>query len=146
MNVFCSSECVQQRPANSSRLYWHRCGRCDVVLRLSHKRLGGLNFCDGCRAESRRDINRRKNAKRRGAGSGGYSLIDVGERDGWRCHLCGRHIDRQLSGNDERGPTIDHLVPVSSGGRDVLENVALAHRRCNVARGNRGEVQLRLLG
>jgi 5-methylcytosine-specific restriction endonuclease McrA len=70
----------------------------------------------------------------------------VGDRDGWRCHLCGGRVRSDLSGSQELGPTIDHLVPVSAGGRDELVNVALAHRRCNVARGNRGEVQLRLLG
>jgi 5-methylcytosine-specific restriction endonuclease McrA len=49
-----------------------------------------------------------------------------------------------LSGDHRMGPTIDHLIPVSKGGADVPENVALAHRSCNCARGNRGAVQLRL--
>jgi len=92
-----------------------------------------------------RDINRRKNAKRRGAGSGGYRLSDVGDRDGWRCHLCGKKVNPTLSGMHEMGPTVDHLVPVSAGGLDELVNVALAHRRCNTTRRDVGPAQLRLI-
>jgi 5-methylcytosine-specific restriction endonuclease McrA len=67
-------------------------------------------------------------------------------RDGWRCHLCRRPIDRRLSGHDPMGPTIDHLVPLSAGGEHSYANVAAAHRRCNTRRGTRGAAQLALIG
>lgn len=152
---FCSATCNaaskgQSTPDGSCRLYWWRCRDCSVVFKLSGDRPPGGNcLCDVCRPLARqrtmRDINRRKNAKRRGAGAGDYTLKMLGDRDGWRCHLCGRKVREDLSGNDKWGPTPDHLVPVSAGGRDEFVNVALAHRHCNVARSNRGEVQLRLL-
>lgn len=175
-NVYCGKGCQRGRPANASTLHWHRCFECDEVLEVSGRRPGGRRFCescamfavrchgcgvsveltgehaagkqfcDDCKVYAAADRNRRKSSKRRGAGSGDYSKMEIGERDGWRCHLCGDRVDRRLSGNDSDGPTIDHLIPVSVGGRDVRENVALAHRRCNTARGARGEVQLRLLG
>lgn len=63
---------------------------------------------------------------------------------GARCHLCGRKIDPGLSGLHPMGATIDHLLPVSRGGTNELSNLHVAHRRCNVARGNRGDVQLPL--
>ena len=60
----------------------------------------------------------------------------VFERDGWRCHLCWRLIDRGLSGRHRMGPTLDHLVPVSAYGEHSYANVRSAHRACNSRRGD----------
>jgi 5-methylcytosine-specific restriction endonuclease McrA len=42
------------------------------------------------------------------------------------------------------GFTFDHVIPVSKGGTNDLQNIRPAHRSCNSARGNRGPVQLDL--
>lgn len=103
--------------------------------------------CRACAVEARRDVNRRKNTRRRGVAPGNIGVKQLGERDGWRCHLCRRHVDSSLSGLDPMGPTIDHLLAISQGGADRWENVALAHRICNVKRGvDRLPAQLLLLG
>lgn len=60
------------------------------------------------------------------------------QRDGPECICCGRPTT-----DDDR--TVEHLVPVSSGGRLNLHNLALAHKHCNVRLGNmtlRQKVQL----
>lgn len=49
------------------------------------------------------------------------TLID---RDGRQCFYCPNSIASGLE-------TIEHLVPVTSGGPDHLANLALAHRHCN---------------
>ena len=107
-------------------------------------------FCsDRCRiakADADPDRNRRKNQKRKAHRAGAYTLAEVVARDAGRCHLCRRPVDLALNGNDRMGPTIDHLIPVSAGGDDVISNVRLAHRSCNCSRGARGSVQLLLLG
>lgn len=109
------------------------CADCGVAL-ANPTPGGGPRRCDACRSERRRSTNRRKNAKRRGLVPGKYLIADVGDRDGWVCHLCGDGIDRHLPGTAKWGPTIDHLLPVSRGGTDDLSNVAVAHRHCNVVR------------
>jgi 5-methylcytosine-specific restriction endonuclease McrA len=38
-----------------------------------------------------------------------------------------------------RTATIDHIVPLSKGGTNLLVNLRLAHRACNNERGNRSE-------
>lgn len=38
---------------------------------------------------------------------------------------------------DDEGPTVDHIHPRSKGGPDDLDNLQLAHWRCNRAKGNR---------
>lgn len=104
-------------------------------------------LCPTCKADREKAHSRRKNARRRGARVGiRYTLNQIGERDGWRCHICRRAVDRTLPGSRYMGPTIDHLVPLSDGGVDEPSNVALAHRACNMKRGARGVAQLRLTG
>lgn len=75
--------------------------------------------------------------------------LRVFERDGWRCHLCGRKVDRSLPGRDPMGQTLDHVVPLAEGGAHSYANTALAHKSCNSRKGHRATVageQLRLLG
>lgn len=60
------------------------------------------------------------------------------ERDGGVCGICGKKVRW-------KDMSLDHIIPVSLGGPHIPQNVRLAHRRCNAARGNRGPGQLRLL-
>lgn len=65
---------------------------------------------------------------------------DIAERDGWRCHICGKKVT-------ETNWSLDHLIPLSKGGMHIPENVALAHFACNTKRnvGTHIPAQLRLL-
>jgi 5-methylcytosine-specific restriction endonuclease McrA len=100
------------------------------------------------RQAKRRAHWRRKNAIRRGAAHVGRNLTleQLGERDGWRCHLCRRPVSSRLRSPHPRSATFDHLIPVSNAGTDAPENLRLAHRVCNTRRGVRGTVQLLLVG
>jgi 5-methylcytosine-specific restriction endonuclease McrA len=77
-----------------------------------------------------------------------YTLAQIAERDGYRCHLpeCGKKVNMALPGSHPMGPTIDHLVPIAAGGLDCLTNVRLAHRSCNCRRQDGGMIQLLLVG
>jgi 5-methylcytosine-specific restriction endonuclease McrA len=66
-----------------------------------------------------------------------YALED---RDGPGCALCGGDIIMGLPSGpkgDDRGPSIDHIIPKSLGGSDDLENLQMAHWGCNRKKGNR---------
>lgn len=146
----CSAQCRNRRGAHLAEhsapdrcdVPWKPCEGCGEMGSFFHHR----RFCGNCRAERRQAHWRRKNAVRRGAKVKGakFTLRQVAERDGWKCHLCGRQVNPKLTDPDPRSATIDHLVPVSAGGLDELPNVALAHRSCNCARGAKGLAQLRL--
>lgn len=105
----------------------------------------------GCCTEHTKRIARRRRrradrARKRNQMHEPYTLREIAERDGWRCHLCGGKVpDRQYAARD-KDATIDHLIPQSHGGDDIKSNVALAHNRCNWERGNQGLAQLRLVG
>jgi hypothetical protein len=51
-------------------------------------------------------------------------------RDGLACWLCGL----QTGSKGRMLRTLDHVIPVSRGGTDALENLRLAHLICNTLR------------
>lgn len=55
-------------------------------------------------------------------------------RNGARCHYCNRPGTQDM-GPDDRPWWIDHMDPIARGGPDVEENLALACKRCNLAKG-----------
>lgn len=46
------------------------------------------------------------------------------------CAICGKPITNM------KDCTIDHIIPISKGGLTTIENCQLAHRECNLNRGN----------
>ena len=92
--------------------------------------------------EKARQLSRRNNQFRRaikGGAAGGTRInaLEVFERDGWRCGLCGLPIDPSLSYPHPMMATLDHIIPVSKGGLHLLDNTQAAHARCNLSKGNR---------
>lgn len=60
------------------------------------------------------------------------------ERDGDGCWICEMVIDFSLAGSeDPMMPTIDHVIPRGRGGKNVMSNFRLAHKKCNGRRGSR---------
>lgn len=71
----------------------------------------------------------------------------IGARDRWRCGLCGRRVNNALTYPHPMSASLDHIEPLSLGGKHILSNVQIAHLTCNVAKGNRGGgEQLLLIG
>ena len=65
--------------------------------------------------------------------------VAIYERDGWTCWLCDQAVDSVLEPNDRMAATLDHVLPRSLTLfiDDSPENLRLAHRACNSARGAR---------
>lgn len=105
--------------------------------------------CAECVGVSQRVGNHRYKARKRGVPSEPYTTAEIGDRDGWRCRLCGKAVNRKRRFPDPLSPSIDHVVPLAVGGDDTRANVQLAHYGCNSAKRDRtwgnGE-QLRLVG
>lgn len=65
--------------------------------------------------------------------------LEVLERDGWRCQLCGEPIDQHAPPRSPRSATVDHVVAVLDGGSWYNPaNLRAAHLICNSTRANRG--------
>jgi 5-methylcytosine-specific restriction endonuclease McrA len=67
-------------------------------------------------------------------------------RVGRRCHLCKKLARLDVNHLHPLAAEVDHLIPISKGGGNVWDNVAIAHRACNVKKSNKAAGdQLRLL-
>jgi 5-methylcytosine-specific restriction endonuclease McrA len=61
----------------------------------------------------------------------------VFQRDNWRCVSCGR------GSQDDIILHVDHIVPRSKGGKDVLQNYQTLCHICNLGKSNKDDTDLR---
>jgi hypothetical protein len=142
---FCSEWCrraVGGHVPLSFSIYPAHCRRCGKCYIGTDDR---QEYCSRV-CTRRAGKNRRKHLERTALRVGeSFTLREIAERDGWRCHLCHKKVpDREYAARD-RDPTMDHLIPLSEGGTHTRLNVALAHNRCNWERSASGAAQLRLV-
>jgi 5-methylcytosine-specific restriction endonuclease McrA len=63
-----------------------------------------------------------------------YSKMNVFLRDDFKCQYCGCEVTRRTA-------TLDHVHPVSHGGRSTWENSSCACSKCNSAKGNNKKIK-----
>lgn len=93
--------------------------------------------------EKAQAYNRKRRAKLNKVKHIPYTKEEVLEKYGTNCHICGVPIDLKAprkAGKKgwENGLHLDHLIPISKGGPDTIENVRPAHGLCNMSKGARG--------
>ena len=66
-----------------------------------------------------------------------FKAIEIYERDGWRCGICGKRVNEKLKAPHRMSPSLDHIIPISKGGMHERKNVRLAHYGCNSKKGAR---------
>jgi len=151
----CSDDCARQ----SSNHRWSHgadlwcvlplCCECGLVKGINH----ASGLCRGCLVTYNRRANARarirgKGKKREAAYRDGDPITREGviARVGRRCHLCNKLARLDVGHLHPLAAEVDHLIPISKGGGNVWDNVAIAHRACNMKKGNKavGD-QLRLL-
>lgn len=59
-----------------------------------------------------------------------YLIEAIKKRDGNECFFCRVPFD------EETGPTIEHLLAITSGGSNGIANLTLAHKECNMKAGS----------
>jgi 5-methylcytosine-specific restriction endonuclease McrA len=62
-----------------------------------------------------------------------YSKHNVFLRDGYVCQYCGDDVARKTA-------TLDHVLPVSHGGKTTFENTVCACASCNANKGNNKKI------
>lgn len=70
-------------------------------------------------------------------------LLTCLNRDDWTCQLCYRPILASADDSDNplAGPSVDHIIPESWGASGSLWNLRSAHRKCNVRRANKVDLE-----
>lgn len=111
---------------------------------------GSQKRCPGDPERRRRALRIKtqvRRARMRGAEAEVVDRDRVGDRDGWKCGICHRRINRSLAYPHPRSPSLDHVIPISEGGPHTYANSRISHLSCNLARSNRGgDEQLALIG
>lgn len=62
-----------------------------------------------------------------------YSKHNVFLRDGYTCQYCGDDVSKKTA-------TLDHVLPVSHGGKTTFENTVCACATCNANKGNNKKI------
>lgn len=158
--TYCSHDCMWASLSrkNSTARPWRDCAKCGKPFKPSrpnrrqveagYQQLHCGYECAGLTPRSTK-VKRSKNemALRRANKWGNVDPIKVFERDGWRCHMCGRKTPPNLRGTtDDRAPELDHIVTIAEGGEHSERNTACSCRRCNRRKGSRSMGQMRLFG
>jgi 5-methylcytosine-specific restriction endonuclease McrA len=82
-------------------------------------------------ADKVRAKNLRRRARLLNAFDEDVDLTELFARDGGLCGICREPVDPAIPWPDKRSKTLDHIVPLSRGGRHSWANAQLAHAVCN---------------
>lgn len=127
-----SANTVKRRKANPAIAQRHR----DAALAWAKKN-----------PDKRADSRMRRRARMRAAFVEAVPRVEVFERDGWQCQICKARLKATARAPHPKAPTVDHIVPLSKGGKHERKNLQCACYECNVRKGNRAaDDQLLLVG
>lgn len=123
------------------------CARCGEAFTVEHQ-LQARYCSTRC---SRRVTKQAYRARKKDAFVERVSPRRIYERDGWRCKLCRKKVQRDKVAPHPLAPTLDHIIPltagVENGGVHAPHNVQCAHFICNSRKSGRiDDVQLMLFG
>jgi len=139
---------AQKQALRVAKAYWDaemkelsRLSDC-VVCGRTYRRFGLQSVCSTQCGESRYRATRHagrvaRRAILKAARVEPVDPIKVCERDNWRCYLCGCETPKAMRGTYEpNAPEVDHVVPVTRGGKDCYSNVKCSCRSCNGIKSN----------
>ena len=84
----------------------------------------------------------KRRARKRNAVSEPYTVQQILDLYGTDCHICKEPIDLDAPRSVhkegyQRGLHLDHVIPLSKGGSDLIENVKPSHAQCNLRKNAR---------
>lgn len=83
------------------------------------------------------EISQRRRAKKLAAPNDGHTIQEMLDLYGTDCHICNDAIDLNAPRSTQKegwqkGLHVDHLIPLSKGGTNLLKNVRPSHAICNL--------------
>lgn len=142
---FCSAECrtTHHKEANPYKPNTEPktliCGWCEGEVIVPANFTSNRKYHDKCRVEAKRARYRIKTVKRQSRTVKPTRLAadEVVRTYGTKCDICSEEIDLSVARTSRLGLTVDHVIPLSKGGADTIDNMRPAHWICNVRKGNK---------
>lgn len=138
---FCSYDCrangyrlegIATRAAVKKTSYEYECDLCHETIVRSSPLGGRARYHEHCSQIAKQARDRKKTVARQSQTKpSGVYVEQLIERDGFMCYLCQEPIDMKVPRTSRRGATVDHVIPLSRGGSDEIDNLRLAHWICN---------------
>jgi len=89
----------------------------------------------------------KRRALKAGVDHESFNPIEVLERDGYRCQLCSKKTRKDYNQYHPLYPVLDHIVPLTKGGKHTKLNTQCLCQKCNHEKYNTGVGdQLRMFG
>ncbi len=92
--------------------------------------------------EKRKAAKHRRRALENNANAERFLDVEIFERDGWACGICGDLVDKELKYPHPMSKSLDHIVPISKGGSHTRNNTQCSHIRCNKRKYNSTELNV----
>jgi 5-methylcytosine-specific restriction endonuclease McrA len=135
---------VKRRDEDAERKAQAKCATCGKPVGRSYNDFPKKYCCRECReaGEVTQVVRRRSRSAYYAAKKTNtverFDPIEVFERDGWRCQICGISTPKRLRGTTRpNAPELDHVVPISRNGAHARWNTQCACRGCNKAKSNK---------
>lgn len=151
--IYCNSECSYQGNLKLKRDQWaedyvprtHTCKECGTVFTTECGNKHSVFCCQSCadkydrRSEHSTDRHKRylrksKQRRQKQIAAGFIEQVSyeaVYQRDNGICQICGLPVHPVKGIDNNWDGTIDHVEPLSIGGKHSMANCQLAHRICN---------------
>jgi len=128
--AYCSLVCRSLARRHAAAAMAGNCAQCGNAINYlapangRSKRLTPVSkrLCDNCRHRS---------------ASLYLSADALRQRDGDNCRICGLPVPIAARKPHPLAAEVDHVLPISRGGTHDPENLALAHKSCNICKGGR---------
>lgn len=155
--IYCCSECGYNGNLRLHRERWaeayvprtHICKECNTEFTTECGNKHSVFCCQSCadkyerRLEhqtdrhkaSLRKTKQRREKQLREQYKGPVLYEALYRRDRGICQICGMAVHPDKFCDDSWGGTIDHIVPLSVGGKHSMSNCQLSHRICNSLKG-----------
>ena len=112
-------------------------GKClDCATNYTYQRTGKRKLSRYCsticeRRAARRNSNHIRRHRITSSRKGDVYRAKIFEKDSYVCQLCNEPVDTTAHWNDDRYPSLDHIIPLAHGGSHSMDNLQTAHRICN---------------
>lgn len=126
----CSSTHYKLRPCCSTecRVIWYK-QQPDYRDKQRERKKSYYQTPNGKRLH--RQAKQRRRARKLEVWDEDVDVMVLADWQKWKCYLCGKPISKKTKVPDSLSLTLDHLVPLSLGGRHSYANCAAAHFGCN---------------